>query len=120
MSPGDVLHHQEERGVVLAYLEDLADVGVIDRSHRHRFAAQALARGRVGGRLRRQQLDRYLTIERGVVGAVHLAHAARADRREDLVAAETRAWCERQQRQRSNSSANGVVRRGRVLLDFRA
>ena len=93
---------------------------MIDCGHRHRFAAQALARGGVGGRFGRQQLDRDLTIERGVVGAVDLAHAARADRRENLVAAETRAGCERQKRQRSNSSANGVVRRRRVLLDFRA
>ena len=116
----DVLHHQEERAVVLAYLEDLADVRMIDGSHRHRFAAQALARGGVGGRLRRQQLDCDLTIEGRVVGTVDLAHAARSDRRENLVAAEARARGERQKRQRSNSSANGVVRRGRVLLDFRA
>ena len=69
---------------------------MIDRSHRHRFVAQALARGGVGGRFRRQQLDRDLTIEGGVVGTVDLAHAARADGRENLVAAETRARCERQ------------------------
>lgn len=40
----DVLHHEKERVAVLANLEDLADVGVIDRRNRHRLAAQALAR----------------------------------------------------------------------------
>ena len=35
-----------------------------------------------------QHLDRHLAPEPGVAGAVHLAHASRAERREDLVVAQ--------------------------------
>jgi hypothetical protein len=59
---------------VLANLEDLADVGVIDRRDRHRFATKALARLRVRGRLLRQQLDRDLALEARVQGTIHDAH----------------------------------------------
>ena len=87
-----VLHHEEQRIAVFANLEDLADVGMIDRGHGHRLAAQALARARIGGRLGRQQLDRDLTIEPRVSGKIDLAHASRAESRENLVGPEPRAW----------------------------
>ena len=36
-----------------------------------------------------KDLDRYLPIELGVLGAIHFAHAARADGRKDLVRSQT-------------------------------
>ena len=82
---GDVLHHEEQRIAVLANFEDLADVGMIDRGHGHRLAAQTLARVRVSRRLGRQQLDGDLTIEPRVVGAIDLAHASRPEGGQNLV-----------------------------------
>ena len=82
---GDVLHHEKERLAVLANLEDLADVGVIDRRDRHRLATEALARLRVRGRLLRQQLDRDLAPEARVESTIDDAHSSSAERRQDLV-----------------------------------
>jgi hypothetical protein len=92
---GDVLHDQEDRVALFADLEDLADVRMIERGHRHRFAPQPLPRLHVGGGGGWEQLDRDLTIETGVVGAIDLAHAALTDLGDEAVAAETSAGRER-------------------------
>ena len=52
---------------------------MVERGDGHRLAAEAFARVRVGGHRGGQQLDRDLTIEPGIAGAVHLAHPARAE-----------------------------------------
>ena len=64
----------------------------------------------VGGEGRRQDLDRDVAAEPRVAGAVDLAHPPRADRREDLVGAESGAglrgiWW-------ADSSGAGRIRRG--------
>ena len=64
---------------------------MIERGHGHRLAAQTLARVRVSRQLAWQELDRDLTIEPRVAGAIDLAHAAGPDRRDDLVRAEAAA-----------------------------
>ncbi len=46
--PGDVLHHQEQGIALFADLENLADVRMVEGGDGHRFAAEALARARVG------------------------------------------------------------------------
>ena len=56
------------------------------RGHGHRFVAQALPRLGVGGGVGREQLDRDLSIEAWVVGAIDLAHPSRANLRKDLIA----------------------------------
>ena len=66
------------------------------RGHRHRLAAQALARVRVSRRLAWQQLDGDLTIEPRVAGAIDLAHASRPEGGQNLVGAESRAGRKRQ------------------------
>jgi hypothetical protein len=91
---GDVLHHEEERIAVLADFKDLADVGMIERGHRHRLAPQALARTRVGRRLGRQQLDGDATIETRIVGEIDFAHGSRAHGGQNLVGTEARARCQ--------------------------
>jgi hypothetical protein len=40
----------------------------------------------------RQDLDRHLPAQLGVLGAIHFAHATRANGREDFVRAEFVAW----------------------------
>jgi hypothetical protein len=64
---------------------------VRQRRHRPRLAREALERLGVGGELLRQDLDRHLAAEAGVARPPDLAHAAGAERADDLVAAEARA-----------------------------
>ena len=75
------LHDQ----IVLADVIERADVRMIELRDRLRFALESQLEVRAVGQLRRQNLDCHLTIEPCVASAVHVAHPARADRREDLV-----------------------------------
>ena len=94
--PLDVFHDEEQRIAVFANLKDLADVGMIERGHGHRLAAQALARARVSRRHGWEQLDGDLAIETRIVGAIDLAHASRPDGGQNLIGAEARAGRKRQ------------------------
>jgi hypothetical protein len=58
----------------------------------------------------RQHLDRYCPFEPGVPRPVHLAHAARADRRDDLVRSEAR----------SGNQGHGVCGRDPAIIARRA
>jgi hypothetical protein len=49
----------------------------------------------VGDAIGRQNLDRDLTIKPWIAGAIHLAHPASANQRDDFVWTERRAWLER-------------------------
>ncbi len=46
----------------------------------------------VGSHYLRQDLDRYLALQAGVVGAIHLTHTASAQRLDNLVMAESGTW----------------------------
>ena len=59
----------------------LRDVRVVQRGEQLRLALEAGEAVGVGGKGRRQQLERHLAAELRVGGAVHLAHPAGADRR---------------------------------------
>jgi hypothetical protein len=67
---------------------------VIECGDGHRLAAEAFARVRVRRHRGRQQLDRDLTIETGIAGAVDHAHSALADAAKDFVRADAGAWSE--------------------------
>ena len=67
------------------------DVGMRERRDRLGFAFEARKGRRILGELIRQNLDCDVAIERRVASLVDLAHAARANRRENLVRAETDA-----------------------------
>jgi hypothetical protein len=54
------------------------------------FALKPRAQIRVRGEMTRQYLDGYYTIEASIFNAVHPAHTAGADRRENLVSPEVR------------------------------
>jgi hypothetical protein len=86
---------------------------MIERGRRHRFEAQALPRRVVRGRFGRQQFDRHLAIESGIVGAIDTTHASCADRLQDFIGTEACAGRKRLRWQLGlNLSSNG----GRPLL----
>src|SRR6516165_7298315 len=74
----DVLHHQ----VIRPDIVELANMGMIQRGDRTRFPLEALRKLLLGN------LDRDGAIKPRIAGLVYLAHAARANRREDLVGPE--------------------------------
>ncbi len=84
----DQLHHQVVAALLLADVEQRADVGMAQRGDRLRLAPEAGEQRGVGGEVGRQHLDRHLAVEARVPGAVDLAHSAGADRRGDLVRTE--------------------------------
>jgi hypothetical protein len=86
--------YEEKRIAVLADFKDLADVGMIERGHRHRLPPQALARTRISCGFGRQQLDGDSTIETRVVGNIDFAHGSRADGGQNFVGTEARARCQ--------------------------
>ena len=61
------------------------------------FSLQASEPGFVGGKAIRQHLDGDMAVEPGVTRAIDLAHATRADRREDFVRTKSGAGGERHQ-----------------------
>ena len=80
----DVLHGDERLAVALADLVDLADVGVIERSGGARFAKEPLASVVVLLERFGQELDRHLAPEHGVLRQKDAAHAAPAERLDEL------------------------------------
>ena len=64
---------------------------VIERGEDFGFALKARQPVGVGRERCGQDLHRDLALQSGVRRAIHLAHAARAERREDVVGAEARA-----------------------------
>ena len=84
-SPLDKLHDQ----IVGADIVKLANVWMVQRGDGFGFMFEALTELRGGN------LDGDVTVQTGVTGAVHLAHATGADGRKDLIWAE---FCSRQKR----------------------
>jgi hypothetical protein len=102
-SGGDALgeggaFHQLHDEVVRAYLEEGADVGVVEGGDAAGFALEVL------GELLGGDFDGDDAVEAGVARALHLSHSARAKGRDDLVGSEFTA---------------GRKRHGRVLTSLR-
>ena len=87
----DELHGQEAQPVGFLDRVQRHDAGVAERGDRLRLALEALDLLRVERHLRGQDLERHAPVEARVERQVHLAHAARAERLEDLVRAERAA-----------------------------
>ena len=85
--PLQVLHHQIVDSILMADVEERADVRMIQAGDGARFAIEALAQVRAIGQVRGQDFDRDGAVEPRVASFIDLAHAARADRGEDLVGA---------------------------------
>ncbi len=83
---GDVKHAALGTGIV-----DDHDVGVIERRRRAPFLLEPANAVGIAGESSRKNLQRNLTTQPRIASAVHLAHAARADRRKNLVGSQTRA-----------------------------
>ena len=86
--PFEKLEDQIIELAVAADVVDGADVRIVQRGNDARLLLEALARFGIGGECAGQNLDGHRAIEPGVAGAIDLAHAARADRRDDLVGSE--------------------------------
>ena len=68
---------------------------MIERAEYFGFPLKALEPFRIGGDVRRKQFQRNLSLQLRIAGAVHLAHATRAKRGDDVIGAETspqREW----------------------------
>ena len=89
------LHDDEQLAVVDARVEDADDVRMRERGDGLRFALEPRPPIGVGGERGRQDLDRHVTLEPRVPGAIDLAHSAFANRREDFVGAQTGGGGER-------------------------
>ena len=70
----------------LAHVVDAADVRVRNAARVAHLGQQPLARFRVAFQGGGEELQRDRLVEPQVVGAVHLAHAAAAEQRDDAVA----------------------------------
>ena len=88
------LGHQERDAALVADVVNGQDVGVRERRDRLGLALETSEPAGVVGSALRQDLDRHLAIEPRVSGAIHLAHATSAERREDLVGGEPRTRSE--------------------------
>ena len=84
------------------------DVRVVERRGRTGFRFQSFQPLGIRGQGRRQDLDGDVPAEARVPRPVHLPHPARAERRQDLVGAKTRAGGERQ--------SSRIIRRGNAPL----
>jgi len=71
--------------VVIADVVNREGVGVRQCGDGAGFAIEPIAHRRVGERAGRHCLDRHVAAQSRVVRAIHLAHAAAADRLDDLV-----------------------------------
>ena len=102
----DVLHRQEPAPVGVAEVVQAADVLVRHLARDAQLVVELRERRVVDGGAFRQELQRDRLIEREVVGAIHLAHAAAAEQRHEAVAAgddgagrktagDRRGWCAR-------------------------
>ena len=70
---------------------DRHDVGIVETRRGAGFAAEPLLVIRVLGEVRQQHLQRDGSVDGGVVGTPHLAHAAAAQQLDQLIAAKRRA-----------------------------
>ena len=85
-APVDVLHGDEVGRGVLAPVEHVDDVRVVEVGGRLGLAAEALDEVGVDGELGEQHLDRHLAIEQAVVAEEHVGHPAAPDALQQLVA----------------------------------
>ena len=79
------LHHEVVGVPFAADVVEGADVRVVERRDRARFSLEPLAHLGVVGKMRREDFHRDVAPEARVLGAVDLAHPARAERAENLV-----------------------------------
>ncbi len=87
-----VLHGDEVHPILLRDLVNRDDVGMIQRGRSLSFVHEPPPAVGIGDLVRRQNLQRNKAIEPGVARLPHLAHASRAEQRDDFVRAEADTW----------------------------
>jgi len=85
-----VFHDQKIDAILAADIVKYADVWMIQARDDFGFALEALLAKGIGIKLRGQDLDRDGASKPSVGCALHFAHAACAERRDDLVRAQSR------------------------------
>ncbi len=86
--PLEILHHDERPPVLLADVVDRADIRVIQRGGRPRFAREPGQRCWILRELRRDELERHRAVQPRVFGLVDDAHAAAGQPGDDVVVRE--------------------------------
>jgi hypothetical protein len=86
------LHREEVDAVGVLDRVDGDDIGVVQRGNRLGLALEAPEAVGVGRHLQRQDLEGDTAVQPGVFGGVDLTHSAFAERGDDVVVAEPRAW----------------------------
>ena len=84
----DDRHHQIEAAVDFAGVMNRDDVWFIQPGGDVGLTTKTFPISRFGAQFRGQYLDRNVAVDLGVVGFVHLPHAALADQRKQPIAAE--------------------------------
>ena len=87
-SPLDQLHRQEPDAVLILDRIERDDIRVVEAGHGARLVFESRQAFGVRGHVGRQHLERDVTTEAAIARTVHLAHAARAERGDDLVLTE--------------------------------
>ena len=93
VSPSSILHDQVLGLALAPDVVESADVRMRELRDRLRLALEALAHLGRRRHVRRQHLDRHRPLQPRVPRLVDLPHPARAERRQDLVGAETGSGC---------------------------
>ena len=88
----DEVHRDPQLAVVLAAVVHTDDVGMPQSRDHVGFAVEPLAILAVDGELHRQNLERVIPRQPGMLDEVHLAHAARTQRAHDGVPGEDVAF----------------------------
>ncbi len=76
--PFQILHHQEVGAVLRTDVVKRADIRMLQRGDGFGFPLHALFQFRVRRKMRGQNLDGNRALQPRVLGAIHLAHPARA------------------------------------------
>jgi hypothetical protein len=98
--PFEQLRHDEWRIRTHADVVHRKDVRTVQRRGRVSFLLESAEAIGIGRERRGQHLDRDVAPKARIAGAIHLAHAARADLAGNLIHPETSAWCEGHARNR--------------------
>ena len=100
----DQLEDQVGDVVLVAEVEDLQDVRVLEAGDRPRLLLEALAVDRVVGEEVGKDLDRHVAVEGGVVCAVHGRHSSPADALEQTVGPDRGSLLQLHERRPSRTS----------------
>jgi hypothetical protein len=111
----DELQHQRPDAVRLDDAVDRRDVRVVQRGERPRLPLEAGEPFTVGGKGTGQDLEGDVTPERLVMGAVHLSHAAPAERHAHVVRPQPVSWTQSHRNNRAAKAAQFVRREYRTF-----